>query len=743
MLVNRLGRYRMIALIFSVVILIGTFLVPSSAQAGVQTAWGTTGGGDHLIVGPDNLPRVLNCSTGVVDTYEESGDVAWSATSSTAPTDVGCGNMRSWSPKKISDSISASGNMVVSTDTNSNDRSDTIELWDDSGNLLWQHPVINECNSLAEIGASPIISNGLVVFTYSSCFGWGDYNIIGLDEDDHSIVYDIALGYVDNTASLAWSPDGVLLYASGEWRHFSNSGIEDPSRSISTGNENKFAFHVDGSVVFVMHDENDYDTCYLIFRKSGEPDVQKGISCDTQFGDAKTMPNGDLVAITDYGSDTASGVVTIFHKLNVPNTVIEVGIPSSGDTYFMGLYNIYVDANGNILTGFAYVEDVPVDGYPFVYQYYRTAFDVYTEYGSRFYSWSSDVYGEVSVSSSPMISLANGSVYLNDAYNNRLIDVRIPSISISYYDSVRWGVSGNAHQGASYVALGDSFSAGSGSFNPDIDEHCKRSSNNYAYYIKNHSTTITETPDVVACHGAVTADIMPSLQDISQSEMVGLNTDHVTLTIGGNDVGFEEVLKKCVNPDGFIPLFGYGCSNESSVTDAVTQRMEALAGHSTVPRYEPKGKEIHSIKNVLTEITTAAPNAEVYIAGYPKLFADNPLNFESDPDAPSTFSCDVSSASGYDPITIDYADATWMNSKADELNTIINDAVEVLKLQGKKVHYVSPGNFDGHGLCDSATSWLNGVEIVNAALEISPHSMHPTVSGYSSGYGDAFIAEID
>lgn len=738
-------RYRFLALFTVIMAIVAIFLTPLPAKAGFQRSWQTSVGGDYLVVGPNNLPRVLNCGNGGVEAFTEVGSTAWGVAASTPPKDLGCGNMGSWSPLKPTDTISSSGNTAVSVDTNSSYGSDTIELWDESGDVLWQHTVMDECNNLADIGASPIISDGIVVFTYKSCLNWGHYNLRGLDEDDSTIIYDTSLGAVDTMASLAWAQDGVLLFSYGEWRYISSLGVEDPSRAVNVGYENKFATDADGGVVFVKHDDTDPNICYLVFRKPGEQDTQKSIDCAIQIGDAKTMPNGDLVAITDYGYGATSGVVTIFHKSNIPDTTIEIEVPSSEDIDFYGLYGVYVDISGNILVSYAYSEKI---GELYGSWYHRAAFSIHAENGDQFYEWSSDIYGEKSVSTPVVnsLTLANGGVYFNDLSNNRLISIQIPSVSMSYADSVRWGISSNTQLGASFVAMGDSYSSGEGSNNYDIDDsRCHRSSDAYAFYIAEELEL--DEPFMAACSGAVTDDINPSDPNaIGQIDMIGLTTDYVTLTLGGNDVGFTTVLKGCAD---YLDNNGYFCSSNPDVSVPLSERMTALAGLRD-PQLAPlkvpdTDKDIHPIAQVLTEIANMAPNAKIYVAGYPKLFGQqSTFSYDYEEDAPGGYSCIVNSAPLYDgEVRIGLNDAIWINTQTEALNTIISNAVEDVNLLGKDVYYVPPTNFDTHGLCDSSTAWINDIDFVSGSLTPKSESFHPNPTGMAFGYGNAFVDVMD
>lgn len=54
-----------------------------------------------------------------------------------------------------------------------------------------------------------------------------------------------------------------------------------------------------------------------------------------------------------------------------------------------------------------------------------------------------------------------------------------------------------------------------------------------------------------------------------------------------------------------------------------------------------------------------------------------------------------------------------------------------------------PTNFDGHGLCDDYTSYINGVDVNISLQQPEPESMHPTITGMQVGYGEAFLDKMN
>ena len=92
-----------------------------------------------------------------------------------------------------------------------------------------------------------------------------------------------------------------------------------------------------------------------------------------------------------------------------------------------------------------------------------------------------------------------------------------------------------------YVALGDSYSSGVGSGSYiSSSGNCLRSTKAYsALWAAAHSPSSYAS---VACSGATTNDVINN-----QVGTLSASTSLVSITIGGNDVGFSSVLENCVH----------------------------------------------------------------------------------------------------------------------------------------------------------------------------------------------------
>ncbi len=139
-----------------------------------------------------------------------------------------------------------------------------------------------------------------------------------------------------------------------------------------------------------------------------------------------------------------------------------------------------------------------------------------------------------------------------------------------------------------YVALGDSYSSGVGA--GGASGACLRSRGAYAYRLGRTVTSMR------ACGGATTADVLDR-----QLASFPADTRLVTITIGGNDAGFIDVIGSCLlgSPSSCSTRVGRA---ERFVRTRLTARL----------------------RRVYDAIGDRAPDATVVVAGYPRLFARRP-----------------------------------------------------------------------------------------------------------------------
>lgn len=263
---------------------------------------------------------------------------------------------------------------------------------------------------------------------------------------------------------------------------------------------------------------------------------------------------------------------------------------------------------------------------------------------------------------------------------------------------------------AKYVAMGDSFSSGEGNppFEAGTDEsgvnECHRSPKAWPRLLQ-FDLELGSTA-FVACSGATTANVLNGGQlgdEPAQIDALSSDTDVVTITIGGNDVGFKAFAEKCVSP--LNPPFEDVCDEYTEIYDDVTG--------------EIAGSLPEKLEEVYTELLNSAPNAEIYVVGYPIVA---PYKSISDP-----FDGDCGGL--YDAWPNTWGDARAAYEVTNLLNTSIEDAASTVNTQesSARLHYVdsASGAFVGHDIC-SSDSYFNGI---NTPPNMS-YSLHPNSDGH-------------
>jgi lysophospholipase L1-like esterase len=221
----------------------------------------------------------------------------------------------------------------------------------------------------------------------------------------------------------------------------------------------------------------------------------------------------------------------------------------------------------------------------------------------------------------------------------------------------------------SYTALGDSYSSGVGTRTYFSDSgSCYRSP--YAYPVltaNNMGAQLT----FAACSGARIPDIA------GQTGSLNANTGLVTISIGGNDAGFVNVITSCARP------WPWTCWGD--INNANNFIRNTLPGQ---------------LDGVYDLIRNKAPNARVIVVGYPRIFNGQECNFGA---------------------RISSGEQAELNKSADLLTSTIG-----ARATAHGFGFVDPRSaFTGHAICDSV-EWVNGLS--NPIME----SYHPNRSGQTS-----------
>jgi lysophospholipase L1-like esterase len=166
---------------------------------------------------------------------------------------------------------------------------------------------------------------------------------------------------------------------------------------------------------------------------------------------------------------------------------------------------------------------------------------------------------------------------------------------------------------ASYVALGDSYTAGPGiatqlspTTTPTAPAACLRSSNNYpSITARSLGLPLTD----VSCGSATTAAMASSQAPGVPAQLSALtpSTGFVTVGIGGNDLGYSTIAENCVAYTPWGPTrVGWRC--QAHYTAGGVDQLAATARNVAT-----------KVSSVLVAINRLAPRARVFVVGYPDL----------------------------------------------------------------------------------------------------------------------------
>jgi lysophospholipase L1-like esterase len=215
-----------------------------------------------------------------------------------------------------------------------------------------------------------------------------------------------------------------------------------------------------------------------------------------------------------------------------------------------------------------------------------------------------------------------------------------------------------------YVALGDSYASGAGA-GSYVDGSCRRSANAYPALRGKDFPSFK----FAACSGATTKSLRSQLRALTPA------TTLVTITVGGNDLGFVDVMTTCVLKSDHACDKRVGKAREFA-RDQLPARLDAT----------------------YAAIKDAAPNAELVVLGYPRLFTH-------------VDGCRALST----------MKRVSLNDAADELSGVIGAAAERANARYVDVREA----FADHGVC-SRESWIN------ALVNPTDDSYHPNKAGQAA-----------
>ncbi|WP_196805030.1 carboxypeptidase regulatory-like domain-containing protein [Butyrivibrio sp. VCB2006] len=231
------------------------------------------------------------------------------------------------------------------------------------------------------------------------------------------------------------------------------------------------------------------------------------------------------------------------------------------------------------------------------------------------------------------------------------------------------------------------------------------------YFTKQHKSAFQEesvwigmTPTLMPFYYS---DDLPVQNDIFNTIDRYGKVDYVTMTVGGNDVGFEDIISLCVKKSTYL-----GSKKLKNKLDDLWANID---------------NTMRDLKTTYKAVKSAAGSqAAIIVAGYPKLLDKTGKGF--------TFSLEES---------------TMVNNKVHDFNRKIEETVKQCRDEGMNIYFVSVEeafDADGGHQAFSDDPWLNGVwthqsEDINDVNPISAYSMHPNAEG-AKAYARCVNAKI-
>jgi lysophospholipase L1-like esterase len=242
-----------------------------------------------------------------------------------------------------------------------------------------------------------------------------------------------------------------------------------------------------------------------------------------------------------------------------------------------------------------------------------------------------------------------------------------------------------------YVALGDSYVAGPGIPRQNgLPIGCARSDNDYPSIVR--SSLRPERFRDVSCSGATTANLagaqqVPGGTNPAQLNALTARTDLVTLGIGGNDIGFGQIILTCGKLSSSQPL-GAACRDHyrQGGADGLSARIKAAA---------PK------VDAVLAAIRKRAPRAQVLLVGYPTILPDT---------GPGC----------YPVVPFSPGDVAWLRETEKDLNAMLAERADDGGAEFVDTYRTSIG----HDVCQlPGRKWVEGLLPTSPAAPAHPNAL--------------------
>ena len=292
----------------------------------------------------------------------------------------------------------------------------------------------------------------------------------------------------------------------------------------------------------------------------------------------------------------------------------------------------------------------------------------------------------------------------------------------------------------SWLSTGDSYSSGEGVFGNE--GACAQSESAWGPAAAGLTGWEVTPKGFTACTGHLVEDFFNPREDGGQSlyewgvikQGVPERVDVMTMSFGGNDIGFPDVMAECLLPDSWIGLAPVVLGCEVSELE-IQQRIDALMEPTlNIGSTVGIGSYVDFLVKVARDHLT--PRGRLVLAGYPQLFAP-------------TAEWPVWSYVQCFGTGITRGDADKLGRLAVYFDAKLKSAVSQANQQlgTDRIIYLSTRDLyrDGsHELCGTGADWLNGITTTRGEGSTFrwQGSFHPNVNGHANT-GQAAAASIE
>ncbi|MFE4606514.1 SGNH/GDSL hydrolase family protein [Kitasatospora indigofera] len=238
-----------------------------------------------------------------------------------------------------------------------------------------------------------------------------------------------------------------------------------------------------------------------------------------------------------------------------------------------------------------------------------------------------------------------------------------------------------------YVALGDSYTSGL-RIEPQVGEPrgCARSAVNYPSLVAKALGLAGASFRDVSCSAARTGDLTGSQRtddgaNPPQLDALSADTRLVTVGIGGNDAGFMEVVGECARQN-LVQSLAQSLAGSAAAAAPCRDHYASGGADQVRRKVDAAGEKLAA---VLAEVRRRAPQARVFVVGYPALLP-------ADPSA-----CAPVLGASVAP-----ADLGFLGEKERELNGML--AERAAAAGAGFVDTATPSA--GHDMCAGAARWV-------------------------------------